>query len=232
MNKINGFSVYREYWELITLLTPEEQKQVAWAILNYMFDDKEVELNERENKIFINLKRPLEKSKKRAKNGATKKTNENQNEIKKETKTNQNEIKTKSNENQNNNKKKSHQDVNVIVNVNNNKINNSLYDFIEENFGRTLSPIEYEEISTWKDNELTRYAIKETVLNGKYNIKYIKSILNSFEKNNIQTVQQAQEETTRFKAGNLPEWFDKNIKKEKPTEAEEKSLKDMLKEFT
>ena len=219
MNKINGFSVYREYWELITLLTPEEQKQVAWAILNYMFEDKEVELNERENKIFINLKRPLEKSKKRAKNGATKKTNENQNEIK-----------TKSNENQNNNKKKSHQD--VIVNVNNNKINNSLYDFIEENFGRTLSPIEYEEISTWKDNELTRYAIKETVLNGKYNIKYIKSILNSFEKNNIQTVKQAQEETTRFKAGNLPEWFDKNIKKEKPTEAEEKSLKDMLKEFT
>ena len=221
MNKINGFSVYREYWELITLLTPEEQKQVAWAILNYMFEDKEVELNERENKIFINLKRPLEKSKKRAKNGATKKTNENQNEIK-----------TKSNENQNNNKKKSHQDVNVIVNVNNNKINNSLYDFIEENFGRTLSPIEYEEISTWKDNELTRYAIKETVLNGKYNIKYIKSILNSFEKNNIQTVKQAQEETARFKAGNLPEWFDKNIKKEKPTEDEEKSLKDMLKEFT
>lgn len=221
MNKINGFSVYREYWELITLLTPEEQKQVAWAILNYMFEDKEVELNERENKIFINLKRPLEKSKKRAKNGATKKT-----------KANQNEIKMKSNENQNNNKKKSHQDVNVIVNVNNNKINNSLYDFIEENFGRTLSPIEYEEISTWKDNELTRYAIKETVLNGKYNIKYIKSILNSFEKNNIQTVKQAQEETARFKTGNLPEWFDKNIKKEKPTEDEEKSLKDMLKEFT
>ena len=109
---------------------------------------------------------------------------------------------------------------------------NSLYDFIEENFGRTLSPIEYEEISTWKDNELTRYAIKETVLNGKYNIKYIKSILNSFEKNNIQTVKQAQEETARFKTGNLPEWFDKNIKKAKPTEVEEKSLKDMLKEFT
>ena len=39
-----------------------------------------------ETMIFINLKRPLEKSKKRAKNGATKKSNENQNEIKKENK--------------------------------------------------------------------------------------------------------------------------------------------------
>ena len=152
-------------------------------------------------------------------------------EIKKETKPNQNKIKMKSNENQNNNKKKSHQDVNVIVNVNNNKINNSLYDFIEENFGRTLSPIEYEEISTWKDNELTRYAIKETVLNGKYNIKYIKSILNSFEKNNIQTVKQAQEETARFKTGNLPEWFDKKIEKPKISQEEQKEMQDLLKEY-
>ena len=76
---------------------------------------------------------------------------------------------------------------------------NNIYSYIESNFNRLLSPIEYEEISKWNDNELTRYAISKSVLNGKYNINYIKSILNSYEKNNIQTVQQAQEEEQNFK---------------------------------
>lgn len=100
-------------------------------------------------------------------------------------------------------------DVNVDVyvndNVNDNVINNitttnnNIYDFIEENFGRTLSPIEYEQISKWKDNELTRYAIKQAVLNGAYRIKYIESILNDYEKNGIKTVQEAQEKEKEFK---------------------------------
>ena len=92
-------------------------------------------------------------------------------------------------------------DDNVNVNVNNNitTTTNTIYDFIEENFGRTLSPIEYEQISKWKDNELTRYAIKQAVLNGAYRIKYIESILNDYEKNGIKTVQQAQESEKKFK---------------------------------
>ena len=96
--------------------------------------------------------------------------------------------------------------VNDNVNVNDNVINNittttnnNIYDFIEENFGRTLSPIEYEQISKWKDNELTRYAIKQAVLNGAYRIKYIESILNDYEKNGIKTIQEAQEKEKEFK---------------------------------
>ena len=84
-------------------------------------------------------------------------------------------------------------------NTSNNIYNNNIYDFIEENFGRTLNPLEYEEISTWEDNELTRYAIKEAILGGKYNIKYISVVLNSYKKNSITTVQQAQEEKESFK---------------------------------
>lgn len=91
---------------------------------------------------------------------------------------------------------------NVNVNVNDNVINsssNNIYTYIEENFGRLLTPIEYQEISKWKDSELTRYAIKDAILNGKYNIKYISAILDNFEKNNIITVQQAQEATMKHK---------------------------------
>lgn len=80
---------------------------------------------------------------------------------------------------------------NNIYNNNNNKEKN-IFEYIEENFGRTLSPIEYEEINTWEDNDLTRYAIKQSVLGGIYNLKYISKILYEYEKNNIKTVQQAQ----------------------------------------
>ena len=104
-------------------------------------------------------------------------------------------------------------DVNDNVNVNdnniyntsiNNNINtttstNNIYNYIEENFGRTLSPVEYEQISKWEDNELTRYAIKQAVLNGAYRIKYIESILNDYEKNGIKTIQEAQEKEKEFK---------------------------------
>lgn len=81
----------------------------------------------------------------------------------------------------------------------NNIYNNNIYDFIEENFGRTLNPLEYEEISKWEDNELTRYAIKEAILGGKYNIKYISVVLHNYKMNSIKTVQQAQEEKVKFK---------------------------------
>lgn len=86
---------------------------------------------------------------------------------------------------------------NINKNINNN--NNNIYEFIEENFGRTLTPIEYEKISMWEDNELTRHAIKEAVLNGAYSFKYIDTILENYKKNNILTVQQAQEKEKKFK---------------------------------
>ena len=74
-------------------------------------------------------------------------------------------------------------------NTNNNKINKeSLYSLVERNFGRTLSPIEYEEISKWEDNDITRYAIKEAVLRRALNIKYINAIIRDCEAKGIKTI--------------------------------------------
>lgn len=96
----------------------------------------------------------------------------------------------------------------------------SIYDFLQEN-GFVLSPIHYEIVSQWEDNDLTRYAIKQAVLNNKYNIKYVNSILNSYEKQNIKTVQQAKEQEEQFnksknhkRVETVPEWFDKNLNEE------------------
>lgn len=108
---VNSFAIFKEYWDLITLLTPKEQANLLIAICEYMFEDKEPKLTDRENKIFVNLKRPLDKSKKRSKSGSITTSNENQNKIKMKSKQNQNEIKK-------GNKTKTHQDVSVYVNVN------------------------------------------------------------------------------------------------------------------
>lgn len=117
---MNGFTIYKEYYELITLLTEREQQELLLAITRFMFEDVEPTLNDKQTKIFNNLRRPLEKSKKRSKCGSITKSNENQEENEIKTKENQKEIKTKSNENQKENEGKTHQDVNVIVNVNDN----------------------------------------------------------------------------------------------------------------
>lgn len=115
---MNGFTIYKEYYELITLLTEREQQELLLAITKFMFEDVEPTLNDKQTKIFNNLRRPLEKSKKRSKCGSITKSNENQEENETKTKENQKEIKTKSNENQKENESKTHQD--VIVNVNDN----------------------------------------------------------------------------------------------------------------
>ena len=97
-------------------------------------------------------------------------------------------------------------DINTDINTDNNNNSSSIekrdtiYDFLEQNFGRTLNSIEIEMIREWDDNELTRYAIKQAVLNGKYNVKYINTILVNYRNNSITTVQQAQEEEKMFKS--------------------------------
>ena len=215
---INSFTAYKEYHELITILSKKEQKELICAIWYYMFEDIEPKLNKNQMKIFNNLKRPLDKSKSKSKNGSITKSNENQN---KEQIDNQNEIKTKSNENQNNNKNKSHQDVDVIVNVNNNSLldinttkhnlensnnlefSNSLLEFVQKELGRLLSSSEMELVLTWEDNELTRHAIKQTALNRATSLKYTQSILSAYKAKGFTTLAEVEADEKRFEENKL-----------------------------
>lgn len=62
----------------------------------------------------------------------------------------------------------------------------NIYSIIEKEFGRTLSPIEYETIKHWLDakidENLIKEALKEAVLNGVNNLKYIDKILFEWNK--------------------------------------------------
>ena len=74
---------------------------------------------------------------------------------------------------------------------------NSIFDLLQEN-GFILTPIQYEVVSQWEDTELTRHAIKQAVLNNKFNINYIDKIIYSYQKDNIKSVQEAMEREEEF----------------------------------
>ena len=64
---------------------------------------------------------------------------------------------------------------------------------IEKEFGRTLSPTEYEIIKAWLDNNISediiKEALKEAVFNGVSNLRYIDKILYEWKKLGIETVE-------------------------------------------
>ncbi|MBE6150693.1 MAG: DnaD domain protein [Firmicutes bacterium] len=69
--------------------------------------------------------------------------------------------------------------------------NSNVFSMIEQEFGKTLSPIEYEIIKAWlesnKSVELIGCALKESVMNGVRNLRYMDKILYEWEKKGIRT---------------------------------------------
>lgn len=61
-----------------------------------------------------------------------------------------------------------------------------LYSVFEKEFGRTLSPTEFSSINNWIENgiseELIKEALKEAILSGVHNIRYIDTILFNWTK--------------------------------------------------
>jgi len=77
-----------------------------------------------------------------------------------------------------------------------------VFNQIEREFGRPLSPIELETINDWLKldhykPELIQLALKEAVLNQAYSLKYMERILINWGKKNIQTAAQVQKEHER-----------------------------------
>lgn len=107
-----------------------------------------------------------------------------------------------------------------------------LYQSFEQEFGRPLSPIEYQRIGQWLDEdkyrpEIIQLALREAVLNQAYNLNYVDRILLAWEKKNITTKAQVQKEQQRRKDILML----KEAEKEEPdTELPKVSLYNWLKE--
>lgn len=69
MNEVNGFTFYRNYFELIRYLPNEERLKMYDAIFGYIFEEIEPEFDGLNKGIWINLKMPLNTSKTNIENG-------------------------------------------------------------------------------------------------------------------------------------------------------------------
>lgn len=75
----------------------------------------------------------------------------------------------------------------------------TLFQKIEVEFGRPLSPIELQTVGKWLDEDhyeptMIELALQEAVLNQVWNLKYMDRILQSWEKQHITTPQQVQQQ--------------------------------------
>lgn len=79
----------------------------------------------------------------------------------------------------------------------------TIYDICESEFGRPITPMEYQIIGAWLDNgtseETIILAIKEAVYNGTTNLRYIDSIISNWNKQGIKTKEDVEKSRMNFK---------------------------------
>lgn len=82
----------------------------------------------------------------------------------------------------------------------------SIFEVIEKEFGRTISPMEYEIIKAWVDGgthqDVIKEAVKEATFNGVSNLRYIDKIIYEWSKNGVKTVEDVEKNRNKRAALN------------------------------
>ena len=112
--------------------------------------------------------------------------------------------------------------INNIKEESNKEEKETLYDFLQQN-GFVLSPFDYEVVSKWEDNSLTRHAIQEAVYKGKIYVKYVDGIIRNFK--NEYNSPQYKDNLTVFKQNKAvletqPSWLNEEIEADEATPEE------------
>lgn len=203
----DSFIFYRSFYEAISELPRENQADSYNAIMRYALDQEEIELTGISKAIFSLVKPQLDANYKKYENGKQKKS-------KTEAKQKQTKSKKVANVNENVNVND-----NVNVNVNDNdKVSDScvdglqkIIDFYNENIG-LITPYGVEVLEDYSKDmptDLIIYAMQISVEANKRTIKYIKAILNNWQKAGIRTLVQAKDENHKKKneSKEIEEWL-------------------------
>ena len=105
------------------------------------------------------------------------------------------------------NQKQTQQVVDVDVNVNVNNIIN----FIENNFNKTISSYEYEQIKILVNkysNEIVLYAFQKTLDAGKRSLNYTKAILKHWEEDELNSMEKIKENELKNNKKNERKWWE------------------------
>lgn len=205
----DSFIFYRSFYEAISELPKENQADSYNAIMRYALDQEEIELTGISKAIFSLVKPQLDANYKKYENGKQKKS-------KTEAKQKQTKSKKVTNVNENVNV---NENANDNVNVNDNdKVSDScvdglqkIIDFYNENIG-LITPYGVEVLEDYSKDmptDLIIYAMQISVEANKRTIKYIKAILNNWQKAGIRTLVQAKDENHKKKneSKEIEEWL-------------------------
>ena len=207
----DSFIFYRSFYEAISELPKENQADTYNAIMQYALNQKEIELTGISKAIFSLVKPQLDANYKKYENGKQKKS-------KTETKQKQTKSKIETNVNENVNKNvNDNENVNVNVNDNDNVSDScgdglqKIIDFYNENIG-LITPYGMELLSDYAkemQTDLIIYAMQISVEANKRTIRYIKAILNNWQKAGIKTLVEAKEENHKQKSekNEIEEWL-------------------------
>lgn len=208
----DSFILYTEQKEVIDKLSDEQAGKLIKAIYKYVETEKMPELDKLLDIVIIPFKQNLDRNKEkynkiseiRAKAGAKGGKQKKQKQTK--------EINCNDNVNENVNE-------NVNVNVNDNdKVSDScvdglqkIIDFYNENIG-LITPYGVEVLEDYSKDmptDLIIYAMQISVEANKRTIKYIKAILNNWQKAGIRTLVQAKDENHKKKneSKEIEEWL-------------------------
>ena len=87
--------------------------------------------------------------------------------------------------------------------VNEKKEATNIYDICQSEFGRAITPMEYQIIGAWLDNgiseEIIILAVKEAVYQGVTKLRYIDSIISDWNKKGIKTKEDVEKSRMSFK---------------------------------
>ena len=91
----------------------------------------------------------------------------------------------------------------LLMNIDNKKEKDeNIFSKFESEFGRTLSPIEYETINNWLEKDIKEEtilkALKEAVINGVNNLRYIDKILYEWKKKGINSKEDIEKNRNDF----------------------------------
>ena len=224
MEDIQGFTFYKNYYEIIKHLPNKEKILLYDAILEYMFENKETELNGLLNGIWINIKMPLDNNKKNIVNGKKGGRPKTQKEPKKNPKETEDETqkepKTKAN------------NISYFLFL----ISNNNYKYIKENNNI------YNKIIEWlKYKQERKELYKETGLNSllkqiennidKYGEDVIINLISECMANNYKGIIFEKLEKIKQESKSKPNWLNKQIEESKASTIEIKKLEERLNKF-
>lgn len=211
MNEINSFTFYRDYYCLIDTLPIKDKKELAVAILDFVFKDELPNLTGHNAAIFNTLSHQLGVSKNKSKSAK---------------KENQMEIKSKSNQNQMEIKKGNKTSISTFI------FYISNFKFLKDR-GLLRGKIEEWLKYKWERKEYYTEISFQTLLKKieeetmKYGEKSMIDLIDDSISKNYKSIVFEKLEKQKTK----PQWFDKTFEKEIPNEKEKKEMENLLKDF-